>query len=180
MLEVLNPANAFDSIRQFLQAGGDVLMVIMVATFVMWALILERVIFFSTAAGGVKKRAVRTWSNRRDHASWYALAVRDKLLSEVKIAANQNITMIKGLVAIAPLLGLLGTVTGMVEVFNVMAVTGSSNARLMAGGISKATIPTMAGLVASLSGILMINFLEANARRTVADTADELDKTVGD
>ncbi|WP_306250794.1 MotA/TolQ/ExbB proton channel family protein [Parvularcula sp. IMCC14364] len=179
MLEVLNPVNAYDSIREFLQAGGDVLFAIMIATFIMWALILERVIFFTTASAGVRKQAVRAWSNRKDHASWYALAVRDKLLSEVKLASTQNITVIKGLVAIAPLLGLLGTVTGMVEVFNVMAVTGSSNARLMAGGISKATIPTMAGLVASLSGILMLNILEARARATVRDTSEELDKTVG-
>ena len=87
--------------------------------------------------------------------------------------------MIRALVAVTPLLGLLGTVTGMVEVFNVMATTGSSNARLMAAGISKATIPTMAGLTVSLSGILMTNILESNARRTVRDTAEEFDKTVG-
>ena len=55
--------------------------------------------------------------------------------------------------------------TGMVEVFEVMAVTGSSNARLMAAGISKATIPTMAGLVASLSGILMTNILDRAAKQ---------------
>ena len=178
-MEVLNPANAYDAIRAFLEAGGDVLFVIMIATFVMWALILERMIFFATASAGVRKQAQRAWDNRKDHASWYALAVRDKLLSEVKLAATQNMTLIKGIVAIAPLLGLLGTVTGMVEVFNVMATTGSSNARLMAAGISKATIPTMAGLTVSLSGILMTNILESNARRTVRDTAEEFDKTVG-
>ncbi|GGD09417.1 MotA/TolQ/ExbB proton channel family protein [Aquisalinus flavus] len=176
MPEALNPLNALDSLNNFLIAGGNVLFIIMIATFVMWALILERVIYFTTAQGGVKSRAVRAWQARSEHTSWYALAVRQKLLSEVKLAANSNLTVIKGLVAIAPLLGLLGTVTGMVEVFEVMAVTGSSNARLMAGGISKATIPTMAGLVASLSGILMINILERAAAKSVSDTADAFDK----
>ena len=179
MLDVLNPANALDSIQKFLVAGGNVLGVIMIVNLVLWALILERVIFFASASAGVKKQAIRAWSNRKDHASWYAMAVRDRLLSEVKLAANQNMPLIKGLVAVAPLLGLLGTVTGMVEVFNVMAVTGSSNAKLMAGGISKATIPTMAGLVTSLFGILMINILEANARQTIQGTSEELDSTVG-
>ena len=180
MLEILNPSNALDSIQQFLNAGGPVLTAIMVTTFIMWALILERVIYFMMAEGDVRKQAVRSWAGRKDHTSWYALAVRDKLLSEVKLAATQNITFIKGVVAVAPLLGLLGTVTGMVEVFNVMATTGSSNARLMAGGISRATIPTMAGLVASLSGLLMTNILEANARTSVRNASEGLDKAQGE
>ncbi len=179
MLEILNITDALDSIQQFLRAGGNVLVLIMGVNLVMWALILERVFYFSTANSGVIKQTLRSWNNRSDHSSWYALAVRDRLLSEVKLAATQNMPLIKGLVAVAPLLGLLGTVTGMVEVFNVMAVTGSSNARLMAGGISKATIPTMAGLVTSLFGILMMNILEANARKAIRDTTEELDKSVG-
>ena len=52
------------------------------------------------------------------------------------------------------MLGLLGTVTGMIEVFDVMATSGSGNARGMAMGVSKATLPTMAGMVAALSGML--------------------------
>ena len=61
--------------------------------------------------------------------------------------------MVKTLVALCPLLGLLGTVTGMIEVFDVMAIAGSGNARAMAAGVSKATIPTMAGMVAAISGL---------------------------
>ncbi len=52
-----------------------------------------------------------------------------------------------------PLLGLLGTVTGMIQVFNVMASAGTTNPRLMAAGVSAATIPTMSGLVAAISGL---------------------------
>ena len=52
------------------------------------------------------------------------------------------------------MLGLLGTVTGMIEVFDVMAISGSGNARGMAGGVSQATLPTMAGMVAALSGMI--------------------------
>jgi biopolymer transport protein ExbB len=81
---------------------------------------------------------------------------------------------IKTLVAAAPLLGLLGTVTGMVEVFDVMAITGSSNARAMAAGISKATLPTMAGMVTSLSGIFFIAQIESKTRKAIANVEDEL------
>jgi biopolymer transport protein ExbB len=166
--------NPFEAIQAFLLAGGNVLIIIMIVTFVMWALIIERIIFFATARGPLQKKAVRTWEARNDHHSWYAKVVRDKLVSEIDIDTRSNIGVIRGLVAVSPLLGLLGTVTGMVEVFDVMAVTGSSNARLMAGGITKATIPTMAGLVASLSGILALNILERQQKKAVAETADKL------
>ena len=68
----------------------------------------------------------------------------------------------------------MGTVTGMVEVFDVMAITGSSNARAMAAGISKATLPTMSGMVASLSGLFFIAQLESRSKREVSYVEDNL------
>jgi len=174
MLEYLNPRIAYDALREFLVAGGPVLVVIMVTTFVMWALILERLMYWATAHGGVVARTKRAWAARDDRKSWYAHAVREKLLSEAKIEASQFNRLIRALVAVTPLLGLLGTVTGMVFVFDVMAVTGSSNARLMAAGITRATIPTMAGLVASLSGLIFINGFEQSVQRAMASLSDEL------
>lgn len=174
MLELLNPAIAFDALNDFLAAGGNVLRVIMATTFFMWALIIERLMYWSGAHSGVSKRAVRAWSGRNDHKSWYAHAVRDKLISEAMQEASRFNNVIRALVAVTPLLGLLGTVTGMVEVFDVMAVTGSSNARLMAAGISKATIPTMAGLVASLSGLVFINAFDSNVQKASHRISDDL------
>ena len=77
---------------------------------------------------------------------------------------------IRVLVALCPLLGLLGTVTGMMEVFDVMAISGNGNAKAMAGGVSKATIPTMAGMVAALSGLMLSVRLEQFA----ADEGDRM------
>jgi biopolymer transport protein ExbB len=82
---------------------------------------------------------------------------------------------IKVLVALAPLLGLLGTVTGMIEVFDVMAITGSGNARAMAAGISKATLPTMAGMVVALSGLFFTSNLERKAEWSVEQLEDQLE-----
>ena len=76
--------------------------------------------------------------------------------------------------ALCPLLGLLGTVTGMIEVFEVMAISGSGNPRSMASGVSMATVPTMAGMVAALSGVAMTAYLETKARREREFIADEL------
>ena len=173
-MEILNPANAYDALRDFLNAGGPILGLIAIVTFFMWALIVERLFYWATGHAGVAKRVQREWAARSDHKSWYAHAVREKLISQTKQEASRNNGIIRGLVAVTPLFGLLGTVTGMTEVFDVMAVTGSSNARLMAAGISKATIPTMAGLVASLSGLIFINAFDGNVAKASNKISDDL------
>ena len=68
------------------------------------------------------------------------------------------------LAAIAPLLGLLGTVTGMISTFDVMAVSGTGNAKAMAGGISEALITTQTGLLVAIPGLCMKDFLARRAR----------------
>ncbi len=173
-LEALNPFVVLGGLRNFLETGGDVLVVIMGATFILWALIVERYWYFWGAHRSVVKKATSSWSARTDHTSWYAHQIRRQLLADVRMSSTSNLSSIKALVAVAPLLGLLGTVTGMVEVFDVMAFTGSSNARAMAAGVSKATIPTMAGMVASLSGLFFSSALERRAKREIQRVADSM------
>jgi biopolymer transport protein ExbB len=84
--------------------------------------------------------------------------IRERLISEVSERLKANMGLIKTLIALLPLLGLLGTVTGMVQVFEAMTYSGG-NARSMAAGVSAATIPTMSGMVATLSGVLANSFL---------------------
>jgi len=138
--------NVFNGLQEFLGTGGNVLFVIMIAVFVMWTFILERFAYYGFAHKPMKARLRAEWEAREDKTSWRALAIRDELVSQVKDRTISNVAIIKTLVALCPLLGLLGTVTGMISVFDVMALSGSSNARLMAGGVFKATIPTMAGI----------------------------------
>ena len=73
------------------------------------------------------------------------------------------------------MLGFLGTVTGMIEVFYVMAVTGGGDAKQMSGGVARATIPTMAGMVGALSGIFMSNILKVRTNREVQLLEDHLE-----
>ena len=73
---------------------------------------------------------------------------------------GQSINIIKMLITLCPLLGLLGTVTGMIHVFDVMAVTGTGNTRAMAAGVSQATIPTMAGMVIAIAGLYFSKTIE--------------------
>ncbi len=97
------------------------------------------------------------------------------MISQVSSLAERNIALIQTCVALCPLLGLLGTVTGMIEVFQVMALSGSGNPRSMASGVAKATIPTMAGMVAALSGVAMQAYLQNKVTSERELITDELD-----
>ena len=165
----------FDTLQAFLDRGGPVLLVIMVATFIMWALILERFFYFRFAHQAVADEALEEWRSRSDKSSVHAHWVKDKIVSEVRQSAESNITYTKAAVALAPLFGLLGTVTGMIDVFDIMAITGGSDAKAMSAGVSRATIPTMAGMVASLSGILFTSGMDKRAARAVQAVEDEME-----
>jgi biopolymer transport protein ExbB len=68
----------------------------------------------------------------------------------------------------------------MIEVFDVMAISGSGNARSMASGVSKATIPTMAGMVGALSGVFASAYLtrSSKAERTHLEEALPLQRNI--
>lgn len=162
------------ALQSFLEQGGVVLVVIMLTTFGLWLLILERHYYFWVVHKKICQQALGLWDKRLEKKSWYATKIRAQLLSVVKIKTEKNISTINLIVVIAPLLGLLGTVMGMMEVFDVMATTGSSNARGMAAGVSKATIPTMAGMVVSLSGVLFSVSLKKKANSSVSALENRL------
>ena len=77
--------------------------------------------------------------------------------------------------AICPLLGLLGTVTGMIQVFDVMAFLGSGNPRAMADGVSAATIPTMSGMVIALIAIPFATQLDRRYKKEFKTLTQALD-----
>jgi biopolymer transport protein ExbB len=166
---------AIAAVRDFVELGGDVLLAIAFVTGLMWTLIVERIVFFRTTHRAETKRVQALWSARPDRSSWQAHQIRRMLVSEVKLKLERGLGLIKTAVALCPMFGLLGTVTGMIEVFDVMASAGSGNARGMAAGVSKATLPTMAGMVAALSGMLFSIQLERFARHESDRVADSLE-----
>jgi len=117
---------------------------------------------------------MQSWEGRSERRSWNAKQIRMKLLSSSRELINDNMNVISTCVALCPLLGLLGTVTGMIEVFNVMAVTGGGDAKSMAGGVERSTIPTMAGMVAALSGLFANTYLQRIAAREQQFLEDQL------
>ena len=157
----------YEATRDFMELGGGVLTVIAWVTLLMWFLIIERSIYFSTEFKKQIEDTIDRWNARAERKSWNAYQIREAMISRNTVAAIKFLPMIKTLISLCPLLGLLGTVTGMIEVFDAMAASGSSNARLMAAGVSKATIPTMAGMVAALSGVFSSTWLNRKAEREI-------------
>jgi len=105
-----------------------------------WTLVLERLWY--------TKRQFPQWSKQR-RADWqqlcaeagqnsrYRQAIRAAWLAQAREQLLTPLSVTRTLVAMFPLLGLLGTVTGMVAVFEVLAVSGSGNPRAMAGGVGR-------------------------------------------
>jgi biopolymer transport protein ExbB len=163
-----------DSVRLFMERGGPVLNIIAMLLLVKWSLVFERIWYINTTHKANVKNTLAAWNARADTKSWSAHQIRTMMISKISLDVRNTLPIIEVLVTICPLLGLIGTVTGMINVFFVMAVTGGGDAKSMAGGVSMATIPTMAGMVGAISGIFASNYLKAKVDRDLELLEDHL------
>jgi len=171
---VENLSNNLFNIQLLLESGGSVLWLILIASVVMWSFIIERYIYVYLIHPSELKKLLENWQHRPDRSSWYAQKIRQGMISEKSASLRQYLMAIKTLIAALPMLGLLGTVDGMIQTFDVLTVFGTGNARGMAGGISVALITTMGGLLASLSGMYFSTQLEQKVTRAEEQIADVL------
>ena len=166
--------DAADALFDFMQRGGDVLYLIGILVFVLFFLILERMWYFQYTHNDVIDTTIKNWESRSEKRSWESLAIRQMLISNTTQGIRQNLSLIKICVIVAPLFGLFGTITGMIEVFHLLAVTGGGDAKAMAGGVSRATIPAMAGLAVALPGQFAKQILENKAKNEIDLLSDHL------
>lgn len=103
-------------------------------------------------------------ANRNADVETLQLKLDDAILKELpKLEGGLN--TVKVLAAVAPLLGLLGTVTGMIQTFQAITLFGTGDPKLMAGGISQALVTTVLGLVAAVPLLLLHSFANGASRR---------------
>ncbi|MCL6417571.1 MotA/TolQ/ExbB proton channel family protein [Aestuariirhabdus sp. Z084] len=141
-------------LEQFFHTGGWVLYGILLACFLMLLLILERVLFRFKDYQPLKLRLNQHLESDLD---W---RLKISQIVDLNIALNTSLPLIKTLIALCPLIGLTGTVTGMIQVFESLAIHGTGNPRLMAAGVASATFPTMAGIAISVMGLLFYGRLK--------------------
>jgi biopolymer transport protein ExbB len=165
---------AFAALGAFMDQGGFLMYGIAALTLWMWVLIFERILYFKGGLKGDVQLSLTEWEARKERKSWFAHQIRGGMVSRMNGKIDANMGMIAALVAICPLMGLLGTVTGMIEVFSILANSGGGDAKSMAGGVSKATIPTMAGMVAAISGVFANTYLTRIADDEKSLFADHL------
>ena len=152
----------------YMQRGGDVLWGILVLTIILWWFVLERGWYFFSGFSADRDARLQQWLDRPERRSWYANYERDRLISELECLMMKNMLVIPTFIALLPLMGLLGTVTGMIQVFDVMANLGSGNPRAMANGVSAATLPTMSGMLVAIIAIPFWTLLDRRYKSEVA------------
>ncbi len=91
--------------------------------------------------------------------------ILDETVLTLNRSLNHYLAIIGVLATVAPLLGLLGTVIGMISTFDILSTFGTGNAKGMASGISEALITTQTGLLVAIPGLYMKNFLDRRAQR---------------
>lgn len=175
-------------LEDYIDAGGVTMLPLVLVSLGMWLLIVERALFFRrlyrknmplqqalahirdnrlpdpSHYRGVVSLLVARFIQRRSHDRLLDRFILDETVVFINRSLTDYLAIIGVLAAIAPLLGLLGTVTGMIGTFDVLSVFGTGNAKGMAGGISEALITTQTGLMVAIPGLYMKGFLDRRAR----------------
>jgi biopolymer transport protein ExbB len=162
-------------IGELARDGGVFVDWIFVCGVLMWALILERYWYFSKVLPGKISEIQARWQARSDRSSWCAWQIRQAMISRLNGSMTLGFPVMQVLVPMSPLLGLIGTVSGMLEVFDSMALRGSADARSMASGVSEAMICTMTGLAVSITGLYPVHYFRTRAARETELLADKLE-----
>ena len=162
------------AVASLVDEGAPFVVGIFLCGFVMWTLVIERACYFALVLPRQARDAVLAWQARAEHRSWCARQIRRAMISRVNTAMNANLVLLRVLVPLSPLLGLVGTVSGMLEVFDSMALKGSADARAMASGVSMAMICTLTGLMVSITGLYPVYYFSSRVRRETELLGDRL------
>jgi len=168
---VLGLAELFDR-------GGPVLYILFIVTLFIWFIIFSKYLSTSYNNKNWIKNNFDSFSSGVNINRSNIHLFEESFLIHIKRVSTQKLKMLDGLIGLCPMLGLLGTVYGMIEVFEVLAVLGTGNPRAMSTGVAKATIPTMAGMTIALSGLFFKFDLANRVERYQEEARDFLKKTI--
>jgi len=168
-------ATPWHALLDLMAGGGPVVFWIFLTGLVLWTLVIERYWYFTFVLPHEAERLLAAWRSRREHKSWCARSIRRAMISRLNASMSSRLTLMSVLVPLAPLLGLIGTVSGMLEVFESMALSGSADARTMANGVSHAMICTLSGLAVSITGLYPVHYFASRTRRQTDRYVDEFE-----
>lgn len=164
-----------------IEQGGTVGYIILILGLLGLVLALNRLVSLTRINGKVK-RQMNSTKVSIDNPLGRVMAVKDNYpnvdtetlelkLSEAILhempALQRHLTFIKIISVVAPLMGLLGTVTGMINTFQAITLFGTGDPKLMAGGISQALVTTVQGLVVAIPLTLLFATLNTRSRNII-------------
>ena len=171
----MNWASYLDGLSNLFDKGGATLWAILFASILLWILIVERYLAHARELPAFREQLRQEFLAQRDTLNQMLVFRRiQALTNDLRAEAAKNTGALNALTTILPLLGLLGTVSGMIKVFDVITVFGTGNTRGMASGISEALVTTMAGLFTALSGLYLVANLEHRAEEMARKFEAEL------
>lgn len=168
-------------LEERIEQGGTIGNLIIAVGIIGFLLFLERVVYLSIASSKVKAQ-IRSETVNENNPLGRVLAVHEENKNadvetlELKIdeailkempPLERFLTMIKLISAIAPLMGLLGTVTGMIETFQAMTLFGTGDPQVMAGGISAALMTTVLGICVALPMLFLHSLVNGMSQKVV-------------
>lgn len=169
------------TIQERLDAGGTMGYLILAVGGIGLLFVLERMVYLTLVSGKVKAQ-IKTDVVNENNPLGRVLAVHqanpnadvetlelklDEAILKEMPALERFITLIKLIAAIAPLMGLLGTVTGMILTFQSMTLFGAGDPTVMAGGISQALMTTVLGIVVALPMLFLHSIVNSMSQRVV-------------
>jgi len=194
---------AWRGIVEHLYRGGWIMLPLGACSMVLWTMVAERWLalraFGSGDTGlaeavsvvrgdasppegdGLRARLVRAYLDGRTGRPAVDVELLRHEAALLRPELKRGLAIIAVLAAVAPLLGLLGTVTGMVRTFDVISVFGTGNASELAGGLSQALVTTQSGLLIAIPGLMFGALLSRRARRLdhqLTETLTVLERTV--
>lgn len=161
-------------VAHLINDGGPYVAWIFAVGVLLSAQVIERIWYFRRVFPAQAAELQAQWQARSDHSSWCARQIRAAMISRLNSSMTAGLSVMQVLVPLSPLLGLIGTVTGMLEVFDSMALRGNADARSMASGVSEAMICTMTGLAVSIIGLYPVHYFRTRAARETELLADRM------
>lgn len=169
------------NLQERIQQGGLVGYLIIAVGMIGLLIALERMVVLGLASRKVTTQ-LNSSSATQDNALGRVLSVADSNKTadtetlELKLseaifketpALNRGLLFLKIISVVAPLMGLLGTVTGMIKTFQSITLYGTGDPKLMAGGISQALVTTVLGLCVAIPMVLLHTLVSGRSRRIV-------------
>ncbi|HET7921325.1 MAG TPA: MotA/TolQ/ExbB proton channel family protein [Gammaproteobacteria bacterium] len=164
----------YDGFARLFGTGALVLTLIFVLAAALWTLIIERYWYFLFVHPDVLERVLAVWQRRASAPGFHLHRARHRVLSDVGVEMARSITLIRSLLTVILLLGLLGSLGGMMQVLDAMVLQGGAGTHELARGITAAAIPLVTALAVVVTGVLFSQELTQRVLRETRLLRDQL------